>query len=131
MKKISKQEALSWLDYHRRRLAALETQIQYHKYKDIWLKEAVETLIHEKKYSFNNDYILENCIPDNEDIVCHLENIVNMLEVYENYEVALVSRNDCKDACGICWMVKENSGAFIKAIKTRLKGTNLNSVIRG
>jgi transcriptional regulator with XRE-family HTH domain len=127
MKKISKQEALLWLDYHRRRLTAFETQIQYYKYKDIWLKEAVEMLIHKKKYSFSNDYILENCIPDNEDIVCHLENIVNMLELYENYEVALVGRNDCKDACGICWMVKENSGAFIKAIKTSTqKGTNFD-----
>jgi hypothetical protein len=50
-----------------------------------------------------------------------------MLELYENYEVALVGRNDCKDACGICWMVKENSGAFIKAIKTSTqKGTNFD-----
>ena len=41
--------------------------------------------------------------------------MVNMLKTYENYEIALVSRNDCKSACGILWMVKENCSAFFKA----------------
>lgn len=118
MSRISKNEALLFLDCHRRRLAAFKAQIRYYRYKDIWLREAVEMLVSEKKYSFSKNHILENCVPNNKDIICHLENIVNMLEAYENYEVALVTKNDYKDACRMCWMVKENSSAFIKAIKT-------------
>jgi len=115
MCKIPKQEALLWLDYHRRRLTAFETQIRCFRYKDIVLKEAVEMLVREKKYLYSKNYILENCIPNDEDIACHLENMVNMLKTYENYEIALVSRNDFKSACGILWMVKENCSAFFKA----------------
>jgi len=115
MCKMPKQEALLWLDYHRRRLTAFEAQICCFRYKDIVLKEAVKMLVREKKYLFTKNYILENCIPNDEDIACHLENIVNMLKTYGNYEIAFVSRNDCKSACRVLWMVKENCSAIFKA----------------
>ncbi|MEA4847869.1 MAG: helix-turn-helix transcriptional regulator [Clostridiaceae bacterium] len=123
MSRKPKQETLLWLTYHRRRLEAFKTQIKYYKYKDICFKESIENLINEKKYSFNN-HILENYIPEDEDIICHLENIVSMLEAYENYEVALVNKNDYKDISEICWMVKENTSLFIETANFHTQKNN-------
>lgn len=133
MSKKTKQEASLRSACHKRRLEAFKNQIKYYKYKDIWFKESIEELVNEKKYSLDQYYILENNIPDNEDIVRHLENAVNMLERYENYEVAIVSKNNYENISEICWMVKENSGVFIETfnpyIRKKTKHDYYNSEI--
>lgn len=111
-------EVLLRSSFHRRRLAAFETQIKYFKYKDIWFKEAIERLIDEKKYSFDQYYILEDNIPEDSDIIRHLENVADMLEKYENCEIAIVSEKDFRHIPKLILMEKENYGMLIETINT-------------
>lgn len=121
------------LIYHRRRLEAFKTQIKYYKYKDIWFRESLEQLINEKNYPFDQYYILENNIPNSKDIAYHLENVIDMLEKYENYEIAIVSKKDYENLCKTIWMVKENNSVFIEtfnpAIPRKSKSNTYESEI--
>ena len=121
MSKKPKEETLLRLNYHRRRLDAFKNQIKYYKYKDIWFKEPIERLVSEKKYSFDKYYLLENNIPDDKDIVCHLENAVYMLERYENYEIAIVNENNYENISEMCWMIKENSSVLIETFNSHIQ----------
>ena len=124
MTRKTEEEISLRLSFHRRRLEAFEAQIKHYKFRDIWFKESLEKLVNEKKYSFDQYYILENNIPDSKDIICHLENVVNMLESYENYEIAIVSKKDYENICKICWMIKENSSVFIEAVNPNTQEKN-------
>jgi len=70
--------------------------------------------------------MLENRTISNEDIVCHLENLINMLRKYDNYEVAFVSKQDFISLSNICWLVKRNSGVFIETLNNDKLADNNN-----
>lgn len=112
---------------HKRRVDAFESQIKYYKFKDIFFKESIEHLVKEKSYFFDSYYIFDNITLDNNDIKSHLENIIYMLEKYENYEIALVNKKDFENISKICWMVKENSGVFIQKLNDKTFKTHLGN----
>ena len=68
---------------HKRRLDAFEAQSRYFKFKDICFIESFDELVDKKKYSFDENYILKNNTPNYEDIVCHLENLIDLLKRHE------------------------------------------------
>lgn len=117
----TEEEISEYLFLHKRRLHAFKTQIKYYKFKDIFFKESIEKLILEKKYSFDPYYIYENNILRNEDIICHLKNIIYMLEKYNNYEIAIVNRKDYENITKLSWMVKENNSVFISPCTCNIK----------
>ncbi|KOA20144.1 hypothetical protein CLHOM_13400 [Clostridium homopropionicum DSM 5847] len=118
--KKTNEEIKEHLFLHKRRLDAFEAQIKYYKFKDIFFKESIENLVKEKIYSFDPYFILDDITLDYNDIKCHLENIINMLEKYENYEIALVNKKDFENISKICWMVKENNGVFIQKLNDNI-----------
>lgn len=101
---------------HRKRLESFEAQVKYYELKDICFIESLERLVKVKKYSFDEYYILENRIPNNEDIVCHLENLINMLRKYDNYEIAFISKKNFNNISNICWTVKGNLSVLIETL---------------
>ena len=107
---------------HRKRLESFEAQVKYYQFKDICFIESLERLVKVKKYSFDECYILENRIPDDDDIVCHLENLINMLRRYDNYEIAFVSKKDFSSMSNICWAVKGNLSVLIGTSNKRVPG---------
>jgi hypothetical protein len=109
---------------HRRRLDAFEAQVKYYKFKDICFIESIEQLINEQKYSFDEYYILESSTPHNIDIVCHLENLINMLQKYENYEIAIASEKFFEHLSNICWMVKGDSSVLIETFNKNYRMLN-------
>ena len=111
---------------HKKRIESFDSHVKYYKFKDICFIESLERLIKDKKYSFDEYYILENGAPNNEDIICHLENVINMLEKYDNYEIAFVSKKDFNNLSNIYWAVKENSSVLIETF-TKDKITDNNS----
>ncbi|ANX01603.1 hypothetical protein CSTERLE_08450 [Thermoclostridium stercorarium subsp. leptospartum DSM 9219] len=101
---------------HKIRLESFEAQVRYYEYKDICFVESLEKLVRYKKYAPDEYYMLENRIPDNGDIVYHLENLINMLRKHENYEIAFVNKHDFNNLSNICWLVKGNSSVFIETL---------------
>lgn len=99
---------------HEKRLESFKSQIKQYEFKDICFIESLERLVKTRKYSFDEYYILENRIPSNEDIVCHLENLISMLGKYDNYEIAFVSKKDFLNSkSNIYWAVKGNLSVLI------------------
>ncbi|HEY8421093.1 MAG TPA: helix-turn-helix transcriptional regulator [Thermoclostridium sp.] len=111
---------------HKKRLESFESQVKYYEFRDICFIESLEMLVKNKKYTFDEYYMLENRTISNEDIVCHLENLINMLEKYDNYEVAFVSKQDFISLSNICWLVKRNSGVFIETLNNDKLADNNN-----
>lgn len=112
---------------HEKRLKSFEAQVKHYEYKDICFIESLEMLVKSKKYSYDEYYILENRIPNNEDIVCHLENLIYMLRKYDNYEIAFVSKKDFNDISNIYWVVKENFCVLIETFNKGKMALNNNS----
>jgi len=105
---------------HTRRIRAFRGQIAHYKYKDILFLESIERLVYEKQYSFNEYYLLENSAPTEQDIIYHLENVIYMLNKYDNYEVAVVNRKKYENFTQICCMVKENCSVFIETYNKKI-----------
>jgi len=110
----SEQEILYREFLHRKRIESFETQVKYYEFKDICFIESLERLVKDKKYSFDEYYMLKSRVPDNEDIICHLENVINMLRKYDNYEIAFVSKKGFNSLSNIYWAVKENKSVLIE-----------------
>jgi len=101
---------------HKKRLELFDAQVKYYDFKDICFIESLERLVKLKKYPFDEACILGNRTPNNEDIVCHLENLVSMLKKYDNYEIAFVSKKDFKNISNVNWAVKGNYGVLIETL---------------
>jgi len=113
---------------HGKRIDSFETQVKHYEFKDICFIESLERLVKTKKYTFYEYYMLENRTPSNEDIICHLENLINMLRKHDNYEIAFVSEKDFKKMSNICWIVKGNSSVFIQTLDKSKMACNNDSV---
>lgn len=118
---ITGQELSYRIHLHNRRLEAFHVQIRSYQYKDIYFIEAIEELIDKNKYSFDESYILRNIKPDNIDIICQLEYLVYLLQTYENYEIAFVSKNNYPHIANINWMVKHDGLVMIETFHQPIK----------
>ncbi|GAA0727652.1 hypothetical protein GCM10008905_25490 [Clostridium malenominatum] len=112
------------LSLHRRRLNAFHSQIKYYNFKEIWVKESIEKLVSEHKYSFSQWDFLGDNIMDINDIIYHLETVIDMLKKYENYQIAIISKSHYENISKICWMVKENSNVFIERLNCNIENPN-------
>lgn len=101
---------------HRKRIESFETQVKHYEFKEICFIESLERLVKARKYSFDEYYILGDTVPDTEDIVCHLENAINMLKKYDNYEIAFVSKKAFNNLSNIFWLVKGNLSVLIETL---------------
>lgn len=110
------------LDLHNKRMEAFESQIQLYRFREIWLKESFLRLIFEKE---KEQYVLGNYIPEKEETILYLQAIIGMLRDYENYEVALMSKNDYPDISRISWMVKGGSKVFLEVVNDMKSEINL------
>ena len=117
----TKEEIDNRVYLHNIRVNSFKEQIKYYKFKDIWFKESIEILVSKKKYAFDQYHILEDVIPTDEDIICHLENVIYMLESNKNFEIALIEQSKVDSVSKLYWMVKENSGILIETLKSDSK----------
>ena len=106
---------------HKKRLDAFKLQIMHFEFKDICFIESIEELVENRKYSSDEDYLLRGNKPSGSDIVRHLENVIDLLQTYKNYEIAFVSKEHYKRMANINWMVKGNGGVLIEAFNKSLQ----------
>lgn len=101
---------------HSKRLETFEAQVKHYKFRDICFIESMERLVRSRNYLFDDYYLLESETIEQEDIVCHLENLISMLKRYDNYEIAFVSEKDFYDMTNTCWAIKGNLCVFIESL---------------
>jgi hypothetical protein len=99
---------------HKRRLDAFHEHVLHYSYRDICFFESVIDLVEKGKYSFDEDYLFEAGAPQKEDIIRHLEYLIELLEHYDNYNLAFVSLPMFRHLQNIYWMVKDSSCVLIE-----------------
>ncbi|WP_432665569.1 helix-turn-helix transcriptional regulator [Wukongibacter baidiensis] len=91
---------------HKRRLEAFSRQIKNYVYYDIYSKSSIEDLIKTSSYfRFKTE-------PS--DVLEHLENIVHMLEKYDNYKIGLMTNDLAGYFPCPSYMIKESHSVFLQ-----------------
>jgi len=112
---IANQELSHRKYLHKRRIDAFKEHVKHYKFRDICFVESVVDLVENRKYSYDEKYIIRNHTPQNSDIAYQLEYLAGLLETYDNYNVAFVSKKHFLHMNNINWMVKSNSCVLIES----------------
>lgn len=107
------------LDYYERRFVALQENITYYKYYDIYHIDCINRIIKDKKLHLNlYNRITEISLTDDEDVQI-LENIISLLTLYPNFHVAFITENcalSFPDSTFSC-VIKEKKVVMIETFK--------------
>lgn len=85
-----------------KRLDAFHQQVPRYKFMNIISTRAVEYLIRNQQYIYDNIFR----IPSPDDIIEHLEYIIYLLKTYKNYEIGLISESQSDLLSPPYWTVK-------------------------
>lgn len=115
---LPEDEIIIELYYYKTRLKSFIQNLKDSEYRDICLLESIEKLIKERQYHLytrSGVYLVDMEVGD---IIEYLENIIKLLEKYENYHIGFIS-NDNKgfDNNYFCY-VKERQAAFFGAFNS-------------
>lgn len=115
-KKLTHSRLLMELDFYRRRLNAFLSNISKYEYWDIYSMDSIENLIKHGEFYFYSYEGIEIMHMETEDIIEYLQNIINLLEAYENYNIGVLPHNPDNDlSCtDFCCIVKERQAAIIE-----------------
>ena len=111
------------VECQKRLLKAFIHNLGYHECKDIYTRESIEKYIKNRQYPIYDFQRSGNPITNPAGIAKHLENIINLLEKFDKYEMAIVSENKIADYKHIYMMIKERHSAKIRMIKDNADGT--------
>lgn len=95
------------LERHERRLRIFSSNIAYHKCRDIYTIESMHRFIYEARYPDDSFYGVENFKAGEEDVIEHLNHIVELLKRHDNYEIALVGDKHILGRAGMYCVIKE------------------------
>lgn len=118
-KNIPQCEKLTTLQYYKKQLNAIITNIHNYEYKDIYFADSIKILIKHRQfylYTYSGVEIIELEV---QDIIEFLHNIINLLKTYDNYNIAFISRNaDSPIKIDDCYfMVKERHSVFFEVFE--------------
>lgn len=119
-KKLSRNEVQKSLELYKKRLDAFLLNIHQNEYFDICLTDSINNLVKHKQFYFYCHTGFEKMDLEIQDIIEHLQNIINLLETYDNYHIAFMSQNHNNAASYInflCCVVKERQAVMIAALK--------------
>ncbi|WP_353093091.1 helix-turn-helix transcriptional regulator [Tissierella praeacuta] len=92
-KGIPDNEIIIALNIHERRINSFLKNIQNYKYTDIYCIDSIEYLIINKQFHFNYSIGIEIINLELQDIVEILQNIIYLLETYDNFNIAFMPKN--------------------------------------
>ena len=115
---ISSYELFHRRHLHKRRIDSFKEHVTHYRFRDICFTESIVDLVENNIYSFDEKYITQNHTPRNSDIVYHLEYLVGLLETYDNYNIAFISKKHFQHIGNVNWMVKSNSCVLIEALNS-------------
>lgn len=89
----SNDEMLKELNFYKRRLNAFLLNIQNCEYRDIYYSDSILSLVERRQYCYYSDGGMETMDLEVRDIIEYLQNIIRLLETYDNYSIAFIPRN--------------------------------------
>jgi len=92
-KNVSNDEMLNELNFYKRRLNAFLLNIQKYEYRDIYFSDSILNLVEHRQYCYYSDTGIEIMDLEVQDIIEYLQNIIRLLETYDNYSIAFIPRN--------------------------------------
>ncbi|MTI70566.1 MAG: helix-turn-helix transcriptional regulator [Firmicutes bacterium] len=110
LKKFSKDNSIikPHLKRIKLRYKAFFEQIANYKYYNIISKRAITHLISKENYLSKIKYQK----PEKQDIIDHINNIIYLLETYDNYSIAFVN-DDFMDSKKVSWEVKQHHSVIL------------------
>ncbi|WP_052298649.1 hypothetical protein [Syntrophobotulus glycolicus] len=105
------------LTFYRKRLSAFLSNIQVYQYYDICSADSIKDLIKHRWYYLYRYSGLERIDLETQDVIELLQNIIILLETYNNYNIAFVTRNEeieGKINCAYYCVVKERQAALLE-----------------
>ncbi len=130
-KKISKDEMLKELNFHKRRLKTFLVNIRNCEYRDIYFADSILNLVEYRQYCYYSGTGIEIMDLEARDIIEYLQNIVRLLETYENYSIAFIPRNfdSTVKIDNYHCLVKERHTAFLEIYEPLKSTTGLRLLI--
>lgn len=115
-KMLSNDEILIALDFYTRRLNAFITNVKNYEYNDIYLADSINDLIKHRQFYLYDYTGIELIDLEVQDIIELFHNIINLLEAYDNYNIAIMSGDTdrmIKSSDFYC-MVKERQAVLLE-----------------
>lgn len=92
-KNITSNKFLMELNSYQRCLDAFLLNIQKYEYRDIYYADSILNLVEHKQYCFYSDTGIEFMDLEAQDIIHYLQNMISLLETYDNYSIAFIPGN--------------------------------------
>jgi hypothetical protein len=109
------------IELYKKRHKAFLFNIQRYQYWDIYISSCIKDLIKDHQIYFYSYYGVELMDVEVNDIIEHLENIINLLETYDNYHIAFHKCNADGSICtkNIYCLVKERQSVLFEIISPK------------
>ncbi|WBW96836.1 helix-turn-helix domain-containing protein [Oceanirhabdus sp. W0125-5] len=105
--KLSDKELSKMILFHERRVEAFKTQLKNFKFYAISSKQSIIDFIENNGNNINPQVSF--------DILIHLENMINLLENNDNYQIALLNDTSEKDLSHVSYMIKDYDAVFVQS----------------
>ncbi len=105
------------IELFRKRMQAFQSNIQRYEYKDVYMVSSIKNLMRNYQFYLHSYEGIQSIHMDTDDIIEYLENIIELLRTYENYQIAFLPKDfDSKDYMeSFCCIVKERAVVLFEA----------------
>lgn len=104
------------ISFYRKRLSAFHSNIQTFEYKDVYMTASIKDLMKTHQFYFYSNTGNEAMYMDPDDIIEYLENIIHLLQKYENYKIAFLPESHYGENMeSFCCVVKERITVLFEA----------------
>lgn len=108
--KMSDEEIQKRISLHKRRIDAFIKQIKHYRYYNIYSKKAIVKLLS------SGDYACVRAKPS--EVLIHIENVIHMLEKYDNYHIALFNDIEDNNVSKTSWSIKDGHNVLLQNCDT-------------
>jgi hypothetical protein len=117
-KNTTNEETEKSIELYKKRYKAFLFNIQRYQYRDIYISSCIKDLIKDHQIYFYSYYEVALMDVEVNDIIEHLENIIYLLETYDNYHIAFQKSNTDGSICtkNIYCLVKERQSVLFEII---------------
>lgn len=112
-----KDSKITSMEFYRKRLRAFLWNIQNYEYKDVYMASSIKDLIKNHQFYLYSYEGIESIHMDIHDIVEYLENIIDLLLKYDNYNMAFLpdDYNETENMENFCCVVKERKAVLFES----------------
>lgn len=116
-RRLSHSSKLIAMEFYRKRLRAFLSNIQNYEYKDVYMATSIKDLMKKHQFYLYSYAGIESMQMDTSEIIEYLENIIGLLQKYDNYNIAFLPENyNVTDHMeSFCCLVKERIAVLFES----------------